>query len=44
MRQRLNDPGEPRDVANLMLFLASEYSKHMTAKVIDLDGGYTAKV
>lgn len=44
MRQILNGPGEPRDVANLILFLASEDSKYMTAEVIDLDGGYTAKV
>jgi NAD(P)-dependent dehydrogenase (short-subunit alcohol dehydrogenase family) len=44
MRQILNDPGEPIDAANLILFLASEDSKYMTAETIDLDGGYAAKV
>ena len=44
MRQILNDPGEPVDAANLILFLASEDSKYITAETIDLDGGYAAKV
>ena len=46
MRQILNDgePGEPLAAANLILFLASEESKYITAEIIDLDGGYGAKV
>ncbi len=44
MRQILNYPGLPEDAANLLLFLASEDSKFITAEIIDLDGGYAAKV
>ncbi len=44
MRQILKNFGEPIDAANLILFLASDDSKYMTAEVIDLDGGYAAKV
>ena len=44
MRQMLNYPGQPEDAANLLLFLASEDSRYMTAEIIDLDGGYGAKV
>ncbi|MFC1931276.1 SDR family NAD(P)-dependent oxidoreductase [Chloroflexota bacterium] len=34
--------GTPRDIANLMIFLASEDSSWMTGSVITIDGGYTA--
>ena len=44
MRQLLDGPGYPDDAANLMLFLASDDSRFMTAETIDLDGGYGAKV
>ena len=35
----LNRPGTPRDVANVALFLASEYSSYITGQVIVVDGG-----
>ena len=44
MRQLLDGPGYPEDAANLMLFLASEDGRFITAETIDLDGGYGAKV
>ena len=31
-------PGEPEEVANVVLFLASEYSGYMTGSVVDVDG------
>lgn len=34
--------GEPRDVANLVLFLASEESSFITGQIIGVDGGMTA--
>ena len=44
MRQLLNGTGRPEDAANLMLFLASDDGRFITAETIDLDGGYGAKV
>ncbi len=35
-------PGEPRDVADLVAFLASERARHITGTVITIDGGYAA--
>jgi len=35
--------GEPEDIANGILFLASEESKFMTGSELVIDGGYTAK-
>lgn len=34
--------GEPEDVANLMLFLASPESRYITGQVITIDGGMTS--
>ncbi|MEE9510088.1 MAG: SDR family oxidoreductase, partial [Candidatus Bathyarchaeia archaeon] len=35
----LNRVGEPEDVANVALFLASDESNFITAQVISVDGG-----
>jgi NAD(P)-dependent dehydrogenase (short-subunit alcohol dehydrogenase family) len=40
----LNHMGEPRDIAEAVLFLASERSKFMTGSEIVVDGGVTAGV
>ena len=33
---------QPREVANLIAFLASDLSKHITGAAVPIDGGYTA--
>jgi NAD(P)-dependent dehydrogenase (short-subunit alcohol dehydrogenase family) len=33
------DPGDPRDVADAVLYLASDLSKHVTGAEIVVDGG-----
>lgn len=35
----LSRAGKPQDVANAVLFLASEYSEYITGQVINIDGG-----
>jgi len=35
--------GEPEDIANGILFLASDESKFMTGSELVIDGGYTAQ-
>lgn len=35
-------PGEPRDIANFVTFLASDCAQFATGTVITVDGGYTA--
>lgn len=35
-------PGEPRDVADLVAFLASQRARHISGTVITIDGGYAA--
>ena len=38
----LGGMGEPLDIANGCLFLASEESKYMTGSELVIDGGFTA--
>lgn len=38
----LNRLGKPEDVANLAVFLSSEYSDYITGQAIHVDGGWTA--
>jgi len=37
----LNRLGKPEDVANLAVFMASEYSDYITGQAISVDGGWT---
>lgn len=36
--------GEPKDVANTVLFLASEASRHITGQVLSVNGGYACLI
>jgi NAD(P)-dependent dehydrogenase (short-subunit alcohol dehydrogenase family) len=42
--QMLKGPGRPTDVANAVLFLATEESRFITAEILNVDGGAVAKV
>ena len=42
--QIVQGPGVPQDVANLVLFLASEEARFITAEIINIDGGVAAKI
>jgi 3-oxoacyl-[acyl-carrier protein] reductase len=39
-RSVLGRLGDPQDVANVVLFLCSEYARHITGTVIPVDGGH----
>lgn len=41
--QPIGRPGEPREIANVVLFLASEEASFMTGSVVPVDGGMTAQ-
>jgi NAD(P)-dependent dehydrogenase (short-subunit alcohol dehydrogenase family) len=41
-RSPLNKMGEPTDIANMILFLASDDSSFATGAMFTVDGGYTA--
>lgn len=36
--------GEPKDVADLVVFLSSEQSRYITGQMISVDGGMSAHV
>ena len=42
--QVLEGPGLPEDVANLVLFLASDESRFITSEMINVDGGIVGKI
>ena len=42
--QMLSGPGQPVDVANTVVFLASEEARFITAAIINIDGGSVCKV
>jgi NAD(P)-dependent dehydrogenase (short-subunit alcohol dehydrogenase family) len=41
--QPIGRPGEPREIAHLALFLASDEASFITSSVISADGGMTAR-
>lgn len=41
--QPIGRPGEPREIANVALFLASDEASFMTGSVVSVDGGMTAQ-
>src|SRR4029077_5418840 len=44
MWQLIKGPGYAEDVANAMLFLASDESRFITAEMMNIDGGGAAKL
>ncbi len=42
--QIVKGPGYVEDVANLVLFLASDESRSITGEMINVDGGVAAKI
>jgi NAD(P)-dependent dehydrogenase (short-subunit alcohol dehydrogenase family) len=41
--QPIGRPGTPREIANVVLFLASDESSFMTGSIVSVDGGMTAQ-
>lgn len=44
LTQILEGPGQPEDVANLVLFLASDDARFITGEIINIDGGLPRKL
>ncbi len=42
IKQPLKRPGKPADIANMLVFLASDRASHITGQVMVVDGGVTA--
>lgn len=42
IKQPLKKPGKPRDIAEMVVFLASDRASHITGQVMVVDGGVTA--
>lgn len=42
IKQPLKRPGKPADIANMLVFLASDRASHVTGQVMVVDGGVTA--
>ena len=38
----MDEPGRPEDIANCVLFLASDEARHVTGAELVVDGGITA--
>ncbi len=44
LTQILEGPGYPQDVANLVLFFASDESRFITGEIVNIDGGTPRKL
>ncbi|MFK0024644.1 SDR family oxidoreductase [Streptomyces sp. NPDC090798] len=41
--QPIGRPGQPREIANVALFLASDEANFMTGSIVAVDGGVTSR-